>query len=429
MKITLENIGKINKAEVEINGITVIAGENDTGKSTVGKALYGVFNALYNIDKKVQDEIKEKFDQIVRDAAEEYYISSFFEENDFRVEHEKFTFVLKSAEKIYKDYISIPNFLNVFTREMLSQYMASSEHDIDIQVIEYLYENLGKLFSIPKNKIVNHIIEGSLNSEFNNRIGNIYEEEYSCGIKINVRNADVEVKVRENEVIEVLNPFAFKIPILYIDSPFVLDHLGKRAVRRKALKDHNEHLQEKLYVSENTGVIDEILTKKSLENIYKKIDFVCSGELVNSASGRVEYQFKDGEKKLSPRSLSTGLKSFVILKTLLKNGSLKENGTVILDEPEVHLHPKWQLLFAEIIVLLHKELGIHILLNTHSPYFLEAIEVYSSKHGVEGKCKYYLSQEKENQFWIEDVTDDIERIYEKLAYPFQVLENERYSDG
>ena len=68
-------------------------------------------------------------------------------------------------------------------------------------------------------------------------------------------------------------------------------------------------------------------------------------------------------------NLSTGMKNFVILKQLLQNGSIDENGIVILDEPEIHLHPEWQLKFAEIIVLLQIEFGVHVLLNTHSPYF------------------------------------------------------------
>lgn len=76
-------------------------------------------------------------------------------------------------------------------------------------------------------------------------------------------------------------------------------------------------------------------------------------------------------------NISTGMKSFIIIKTLLQNGSIDENGIIILDEPEIHLHPEWQLKFAEIIVLLQKEFGLNILLNTHSPYFLNAIEVYS----------------------------------------------------
>ena len=47
MKLFLENIGKIGGACIEIKGITVIAGENNTGKSTVGKTLY---NTQYRYD-------------------------------------------------------------------------------------------------------------------------------------------------------------------------------------------------------------------------------------------------------------------------------------------------------------------------------------------------------------------------------------------
>ena len=123
--------------------------------------------------------------------------------------------------------------------------------------------------------------------------------------------------------------------------------------------------------------------------------------------------------------MSTGLKTFVILKRLLTNGKIEPNGTIILDEPEIHLHPEWQLLFAEIIVLIQKEFGVHVLLNTHSPYFLNAIEVYSAKHGIEDKCKYYLASVKDDVASIEDVTDNIEAIYSKLARPLQDLENVR----
>ncbi|MBN2826159.1 MAG: hypothetical protein JXQ76_12590, partial [Campylobacterales bacterium] len=40
MILELQNIGMIKEAKVNIDGLTVIAGENDTGKSTVGKTLY-----------------------------------------------------------------------------------------------------------------------------------------------------------------------------------------------------------------------------------------------------------------------------------------------------------------------------------------------------------------------------------------------------
>lgn len=56
MRLTLENIGTIKEASVELNGITVIAGENNSGKSTVGRALYSVFNSFYDIEEQVYQE-------------------------------------------------------------------------------------------------------------------------------------------------------------------------------------------------------------------------------------------------------------------------------------------------------------------------------------------------------------------------------------
>ena len=53
MNITIENVGKIRHADITIDGITVIAGENGSGKSTVGKALYAAFNSLHNSDEKI----------------------------------------------------------------------------------------------------------------------------------------------------------------------------------------------------------------------------------------------------------------------------------------------------------------------------------------------------------------------------------------
>ena len=128
------------------------------------------------------------------------------------------------------------------------------------------------------------------------------------------------------------------------------------------------------------------------------------------------------------RNVSSGLKPFLLLQRLLLNGSLEENGILVMDEPEVHLHPEWQLVYAELIVLLQKEFNMHILLNTHSPYFLDAIDVYSHKHDVAEKCKYYLAEDNDGVAVISDASDNLDKLYGKLARPLQVLENERYGN-
>ena len=86
------------------------------------------------------------------------------------------------------------------------------------------------------------------------------------------------------------------------------------------------------------------------------------------------------------------------------------------------------MLFAELIVMLQKEFNLHILLNTHSPYFLQAIEVFAEKYCIDDKCEYYLSYNDHEESFVKSVTGNLEEIYAKLARPLQVLENLRYAD-
>ena len=55
MKLHIENVAKIKKADIDVEGITVIAGSNNTGKSTVGKALFAMFESFYSLEKFVED--------------------------------------------------------------------------------------------------------------------------------------------------------------------------------------------------------------------------------------------------------------------------------------------------------------------------------------------------------------------------------------
>ena len=52
MKLHIENLAKIGVADIKLDGITVIVGDNNTGKSTIGKALWAMFDALSNLEQK-----------------------------------------------------------------------------------------------------------------------------------------------------------------------------------------------------------------------------------------------------------------------------------------------------------------------------------------------------------------------------------------
>ena len=162
--------------------------------------------------------------------------------------------------------------------------------------------------------------------------------------------------------------------------------------------------------------------------IYKKINDILGSEMALFKTDKDRVSIGKENKGLSLDSLSSGMKTFYLIKSLIDNGTIVQNGTLILDEPEVHLHPDWQVTLAEVIVLLQREMGLHILINTHSPYFLRAIEVFSGKYDTEDVVKYYLSYNEGDNAKMKDVTFNISEIYKVLSDPLQRIENEGYND-
>ncbi len=404
VKLELVNIGKISNANVELNGITVIAGENNTGKSTVGKALYSVFRGLFNIEERINLEKIRAIDSLLRNTP---HIA-----DDVR-------FQMIITYELRLELLNCDK-----TKEAILSVL--KKYPLDDEIAEKLAQNIQETLKIKDEEILNRLIIKAFNGEFSDQICNVSGNNKG-EVTLTIKEKPIKILFDNNKLKHTENLISFYSDIVYIDDPFVLDNVSSKIRLRNSnfILGHMDNLIHQILKESRVDVVGEIITNKKLDVVNEKINSICSGELVKT-SGSIEY--KQDDNNLSIRNLSTGLKTFVILKTLLKNGVIIENSTVILDEPEIHLHPEWQIILAEVIVLLQKEFDLNILLNTHSPYFLEAIEVYSEKHKITDKCKYYLSENTDNGSIINDVTDSTELIYKKLAKPFQTLENERYSD-
>lgn len=74
MHLKISNVGKIESATIEINGMTVIAGENNAGKSTIGKTLFSVFNSMNNMDEKITQERKIELAQLLIEHYRERFL-------------------------------------------------------------------------------------------------------------------------------------------------------------------------------------------------------------------------------------------------------------------------------------------------------------------------------------------------------------------
>lgn len=100
---------------------------------------------------------------------------------------------------------------------------------------------------------------------------------------------------------------------------------------------------------------------------------------------------------------------------------------MILDEPEINLHPEWQIKYAEIMVEMQKLFDLRIVITTHSPYFMQAIEYSTKLKGIKERYHCYLAEYAQGKSRISCVDSFPSMGYKKLVDAFAVLEQMKAS--
>lgn len=180
--------------------------------------------------------------------------------------------------------------------------------------------------------------------------------------------------------------------IFYLENLSILDLKDLDILR----VDHIIHIKEAL--EEN----NQIKSSKILSKIHNIIGTDC----------------------VASKSNSSGIKEIEIIQTLIKNNNLRENSFLIIDEPESSLHPEWEIKFAEILILLVKELNIHIYLNSHSAMFIEAISLYSQYNNLINDTSFYLTEKQNNEKYnFKKINPkNMGAVYENLTSPYDELD-------
>lgn len=100
---------------------------------------------------------------------------------------------------------------------------------------------------------------------------------------------------------------------------------------------------------------------------------------------------------------------------------------MIIDEPEVNLHPTWQFKFAEILVLLAKDLDITLYINSHSPMFIESIAAFTEFYDMPNDVNYYLTEEvEEGKYNFNKIpSNKLYKIYNHLGNVYDLIDDLR----
>lgn len=404
MLLEIENLGLINKANLDIGKINVIVGKNSTGKSTSSKFLFSLLTAassegtqLANNDiyskllnfilywgSKGSQEMEDTFKQIK---------NSLMPTSNFKDIHDNITSTLENYD--FKDKELCINDLNELFRIIK---LNNDEYARYITVFNALIESE---YGSSLNKFKDAHIKFH---------GNYYDNKFEQDIVINREKSEGTISK------DFLNYFNFQ-NVIYIDSPSILEGNTNKS------QYHLLILERKLKKIKNPDEIYDDEFYKDLNSFKDNINEIIGGNFEYKPSEDI-FVFNKNNETYSMQNTASGLKQLATIQLLLDNNELTRNSFLILDEPEINLHPGFQVEFAKALVLAARDLNITLYINTHSPFFAEAMEAYSRYYNLVDDTNFYLTEkvegvDKYNYNLLDN--DEIIEIHDNLGNPFDII--------
>lgn len=429
MKLKIENVGMIRHADIKLDGLTIIAGENDTGKSTVGKLIFSLIKAFNRYE---QDLIESKSDRAIELIKETYFrlqkSYDFKEKKDLQMAFYPPTFIKEL--KINED--NIVRFINEKISLLIKINALMSIQNLEQIKAIYLEDR-------SKETIIKRLLTMTFASEFYIELSPKNSELIS---QINLseganRICDIFIKNDEIFDLNIYDDLLFK-DVTFIETPiflqlydlirsastlFEMEGRGEQFTKMGHSKVvfHTRDLISKLENAQYFSFQQNILSGSNLDSLLTDIQNITKGKGFSFEKEERDFYFNKNENtKFKSINTATGLKSFGIIQLLIQANMLNERSLLIIDEPEIHLHPKWQVEYAKLIVALVKN-DIPVLLTSHSPEIIQALSVFSEKSGIKDRTAYYLTESDGDFSDINEVTDDINKIFIKLAEPLHNL--------
>jgi len=404
MQITLKNVGFVSEAEVGLAGLNVIAGPNGTGKSTVGKTVYTIIKSISDCDSIVNEHREIIINSLCRaifyglkndlDIAQRNSPSK--NSGDMKILMDNFSYqflniLLKhlqngedeQARKLINHNIKLmDSFSSLKSKskssvkkslnELLSVFNAIDRNDMIKQSLEFMYE---KMFRQQVNNISSHATS------------KIFLDNNGNNLKYHVSNNSKTLSFSDRLIIDDIGDYLEQniIPkATFIETPLIL-----QVASNFDLPFHWTDLIEMLSDDSVNKAKSGICAK-----IYKEVSSILGGELVY-IDDKQDFYFvpKGTDNKLHVNNMASGEKIFGILQKMAKLGFLSPAHLLILDEPENHLHPEWQIKLAEILITLVDN-NVPVLLTTHSATFIDALQEFAEAKDITDKTRFYFADKK-----------------------------------
>ena len=433
LKIEFKDVGPIANANLEINRINIVGGQNSTGKSTASKLLYCFLKAnSSNRDKLVAPSLLEALDDF--NLSLKYYNDLDNTYNDLVRKTRKMRELIK-----YRHYNTFEDLLDSFgeIEFLFEDYMKSAESKSKrfFRQNKTSNENRNKKLFEEFNQVkrIMQIVEEGSNTFFEEVMKQLlfseleieFPSEFNYARLMGYSNSEFcfDVNFKESKF-ESCGKFNIS-NVFYLESFSIFDNY----ISNDFDSEHVSDLKEHLFPKKNPSKMFEDESLRKLEEI---INDVLGGRIIKKGED-LKFISKGSDYTCSMKNTASGIKQIAVIQSLLRNRFLGDNSVLIIDEPEVNLHPKWQIKLARILVLLAKDGDITIYINSHSPMFIEAMDTFAEYYDFEEYISYYLSEQCEkdkHRFDFNKIpSDELYRIYDNLGDPYDCLDRIRLSKG
>ena len=424
MRIKINNVAKIYDADILLKGITVIAGSNSTGKSTILKSIYIGLNTFKNAEGKIAYERRRSIKTIL------YRMEDYFDENGYSDLPESILedlayLLSENMEVFLENPDNYDFFKELFCKTVLSyeEYFeeVNEEELFSEDFLSNIFEKVKEVFSRTRKEYLIYISELYLRNVFNNQFSNS-QNNMDSSIQISTENVENHIVVVNNRIKEISDNGLGGPDVIYFPTYNILDYINGNKVLRANYSIENDFRNNLSGNNNNQSLEEHREVENNIDLLKEILEEVVHGELERTPFGELRYKDNDTGNSYSTRNVASGIKIFLLIQSLVERGVLKRNSILLIDEPETNLHPEWHLIFAEILVLMYKHMGVISVVNSHSPYFIRALEVKMADHEVADMGTYYLMEEKKkNSYVATDVSHETNKIYEKLYKPLEYL--------
>ncbi|MGH1337357.1 MAG: AAA family ATPase [Aureispira sp.] len=398
MKISIRDIGVVHEADIKLDGLTVIAGANGIGKSAIGKAIYCLAQSIVKLSEHSSNDMFKRFTK---------YLFKNIAKEDKQL--------LRSIIQPHNTHYNRNELNNIFTalRSKYPQLVKDWQNDDD-----------NRRYSFDHRLVVAESHDDLIQSVFKSSYHNKVNKNNSSSIKIDFPSKALKTvfDITDNKSIlggnfgtqYIGTPTLIESPLTLTLHHYIRENLAFQNAQNHLLPDYIRDLVQKISESSYTPDYNKPLCL-IIQNIIDGQVVIIDDQLF----------YKDNEDINHPiQNVAAGIKSFGLIQLLLAGGNINKDSLLIIDEPEIHLHPSWQVKYAEVLVALIKE-GIPVLLTSHSSYFIEALDVYTQNEQIADQLNVYLGEMTEKGSVFKDVTEDLEPVYKAFAAPMVELMVER----